>query len=290
IEEDVDLPEAEHRAKLPPERHQIVFASSNKSRPPLTNEQAKPILFRAAPPFRPEFLEIREPLGLNPEGERNRGLVTPYTSLLVGHHEYIENSVFLTTVQAVGTSARFRQIWHKAHRRVREFRLIVKEEVGVQRRADMEDLADELGNLELELSFSVETSSDLGLLIPALRSVSFHRDLYAAMELQDRTERVSRMFTRLESSIRSELTAIDIRDTKKNDRRRIRWNFALNLLGVVVVPLSLLLAFFGASTKDVQPGTSVLDIRHYEWQYVSAGAVALLIPLLAWVAAALFGW
>jgi hypothetical protein len=289
IEEDVGLSDEEHRAKLPPERHQIVFAPPNKGRDPLAKEQAKPILYRAEPPFRPEFIEIKEPLGLNPEGENHRGLVTPYTSLLVGHHEYIENSVFLTTVQAVGTSARFRQIWHKAHRRVREFRYILKEQVGVQRRADMEELADELGNLELELSFSVETSSDLGLLIPTLRSVSFHRDLYAAMELRERADRVSRMFTRLESSIRSELTAIDIRDTKKNDRRRLRWNFALNLLGVVVVPMTLLLAFFGTSTKDVGRETSILDFGHYQWEYMSAGAVALLIPLLAWAAAALFG-
>lgn len=288
IKEDVGLPLEEYRVKLPPERHQIIFAPSYKGRQPLNQVQATPILYRAEPPFRPEFLEIREPLGLNPTDETKRGLVTPYTSLLVGHHEYIKNSVFLTAVQAVGTSARFRQIWHKAHGRVREFRIILQEQLGVQRRADMEKLADELGNLELELSFSVETSSDLGLLIPTLRSVSFHRELYAAMELQERADRVSRMFTRLESSIRSELTAIDIRDNKKNDRRRLRWNFALNLLGVVVVPISLLLAFFGVSTKDVEGESSMYDIHRYQWEYLSVGAVALLIPLLAWVAAALF--
>ena len=39
----------------------------------------------------------------------------------------------------------------------------------------MEFLADELGNLELDLSFSVEASADLGLLIPLLRIESFTR-------------------------------------------------------------------------------------------------------------------
>src|SRR5215475_1427250 len=285
IREDVQLPPEDRRLRLPPERHQIVFAPPIEGQL-LTDEQVQPILYRAEPPFRPEFIEIRRPLGLNPD-DRTRGLVTPYTSLLVGHNEYIDNSVFLTAVQAVGTSARFRQIWHRAHGQVRDFRYKMQEEdVGVQTRAGMERLADELGNLELELSFSVETSSDLGLLIPTLRSVSFHRELYAAMELQERADRVSRMFARLDSSIRSELTAIDIRDARKDDRRRLRWNFALNLLSAVVVPIGVLLAFFGISTKDVDHERSILDIRHYEPVYLAAGALAL-IPLMAWAAAAL---
>lgn len=93
--------------------------------------------------------------------------VTPYASLLSDHPEYVENSIFLTVVQAVGTAARFRQIWHKANHRVRKFRRNDHDPtVGTQSRDALEFLADELGNLDIDLGFSVETSADLGLLIP----------------------------------------------------------------------------------------------------------------------------
>jgi hypothetical protein len=139
--------------------------------------------------------------------------------------------------------------------------------------------------MELELSFSVETSSDLGLLMPTLRSVTFHKELYKAMELQERAERVSRMFSRLDSSIRSELTAIDIRDARTAGRRRRSWTFASNLLATIVVPVGVLLAFFGMGTSDVSSDFSFDSVEHYPIAYGIAGVIALL-PLIAWGTAA----
>src|SRR5262249_25577527 len=147
--------------------------------------------------------------------------VTPYVSLLSDHPDYLENSVFLTVVQAIGTAARFRQIWHRAYGEVRGFRREGQaESSGMQQRDGLERLADELGNLELDLSFMVETSGDLGLLIPSLRIGSFYRELYGALELRQRAATVSRMFTRLEASIRSELTAIEIRDRRGEEEKQ----------------------------------------------------------------------
>lgn len=286
LEEDVSLPSETYRRQLPPERHQIVFAAPNEGRAPLSESQLEAILYRVDPPFRPEFIDIKAPLGLNPSGQPRRGLVTPYTSLLIGHHEYIENTVFLTTVQAVGTAARFRQIWHRAYTLVRDFRQDKQaENVGEQHRSGMEELADELGNLELELSFSVETSSDLGLLIPTLRSVSFQRELYEALELHERSARVSQLFTRLDASIRSELTAIDIRDTTAGDRRRRRWTLAVNILTTFVVPIGFLLSYFGVGTGDATE--SMFHFGHYRMVYLAALALALL-PLVTWGLATVF--
>jgi hypothetical protein len=118
---------------LPPERHQIVFAEHVGGKPP-DDEIIKVILYRLEPPNRPEFMEYRKPSGLN-EVDRTLCAVTPNVSLLYGQRDYVENSVFLTAVQAVGTAARFRQIWHKAHGQVRKFRKNGQtEEVGTQRR------------------------------------------------------------------------------------------------------------------------------------------------------------
>ena len=287
--------EVEAEVRLPPERHQIVFASQIAGRDPLDRGEGKnpicewenQILYRVVPPFRPQFMAVREPSGLNRD-RSTRGLVTPYTSLLYGHPDYIENSVFLTTVQAVGTAARFRQIWHRAHGQVRDFRYTLqREESGKQQRADMEKLVDDLGNLELDLSFSVETSADLGLLIPSLRIESFHTELYAAMELDKRADRVSRMFTRLNSSIRSELTAIDIREANERERRRDaeevrrrRSESAVTMLTALAVPLGFLVAFFGINANQVKDTYSIWNYHRYWGAYVFA-LVLVLVPFVA---------
>jgi hypothetical protein len=286
LAEEVGAQPLEGSAELPPERHQIVFASCLEGHDPPDKEIVKRILYRVDPPIRPEFMDIEEPPDLN-QDSRTRGAVTQYTSLLYGHPDYIENSVFLTTVQAVGTAARFRQIWHRAHGQVRDFRYERQEpESGRQRREDMEKLVDELGNLELDLSFSVETSADLGLLIPSLRIESFHRALYAAMELRDRADTVSQMFDRLRSSIGSELTAIDIRERNVASRMSTNREWAIGLLTLAGVPLGFLLAFFGINASQVSGAQSMFALRHYAGAYVVAvilavvPAIALLLPLL----------
>jgi len=279
---EVDALETDPITLLPPERHQIVFA------PNLLhggNDQADEaialILYRSDPPYRPQFMKVRRPSGLNTE--HAIGAVTPYVSLLAGHPDYVENSVFLTVIQAVGTSARFRQIWHQAHSRVRDFRQNGQaKNVGVQRREALEYLVDELGNLELELSFSVEASADLGLLIPLLRIESFHKELYAAMELRDRAETVSRMFTRLDASIRSELTAIEIREQRANEQRRLRRGAAVSVLSVVAAPLGFLLTFFGINASQVDSKLSIFDWNHYLLAYLAALCLAIT-PLVVFL-------
>lgn len=264
---------------LPPERHQVVFAPYVEGRKLPDVDTLKRILFRVDPPNRPEFMKIRRPPGLN-EAERTLGAVTPYVSLLYGHQDYIENSIFLTAVQAVGTTARFRQIWHKAHGQVRDFRYSVQNpDVGKQRRADMEFLVDVLGNLELDLSFSVETSSDLGLLIPSLRLESFHKELYAAMELRERAETVSRMFTRLDASIRSELTAIEIRERQAEEDKRLRRDISVSVITFVAAPLGFLAAFFGINATQVNHSWSMFNMHHYLSVYLSAAGLAA-VPVL----------
>ncbi len=267
---------------LPPERHQIVFVKHTEGAPP-DDKIIKDILYRVEPPHRPEFMEYKKPSGLN-QIDRTLCAVTPYVSLLYGQQTYVENSVFLTVVQAVGTAARFRQIWHKTHGRVREFRNDdLEKRLGAQRRGDLEFLADELGNLELDLSFSVETSADLGLLIPALRIESFHKELYAAMELRERAATASRMFIRLDASIRSELIAIEIRERQQKEEKRLRWGAAITVLSLIAVPIGFLGAYFGVNASEVNDEWSIFDMNHHQLAYVTAGCLAL-IPFITFLA------
>jgi hypothetical protein len=292
---------------FPPERHQIVFATKIGApplQPPGTpgaagrgdqassevdDETIQRILYRVEPPNRPEFVEYQRPPGLNHKG--TLCAVTPYVSLLSDHPDYLENSVFLTVVQAIGTAARFRQIWHRAYGEVRGFRREGQaESSGTQKRDGLERLADELGNLELDLSFMVETSGDLGLLIPSLRIGSFYRELYNALELRQRAATVSRMFTRLEASIRSELTAIEIRDQRREEEkqrkaedRRLRWALSVGFVSFLTIPLGFLAAFFGLNAAQVNANWSIFDMRHYRVVYMFAG-VLMLLPITTWVA------
>lgn len=275
---------------FPPERHQIVFAeqiaapptnSRKAPSPEQTDEVIKAILYRVQAPDRPEFSRYERIKELS-DGNKICA-VTPYASLLSNHQDYLENSIFLTVVQAVGTAARFRQIWHQANHEVRNFRRTGQAQlVGRQSRRKLQNLADEFGNLQLDLGFSVETSADLGLLIPSLRVTSFHHRLHEAMELRERSETVSRMFNRLDASIQSELTAIDIRSKREDEQRRLRWEVSLGILTFIAIPISVLGAFFGSNDQQVNQQWSIFDLQHYGRVY--AGTLVLtLIPFVTWL-------
>jgi hypothetical protein len=260
---------------LPPERHQIMFVRDTGDHLTPTQDVVNRILYRTDPPYQQEVMKVASPAGLN-RGSGRFAAVTPYVSFVYGHDDYVDYSIFLTTVQAVGTAAQFSEIWYRAYHLIRTFRDEKQEkEVGVQQRQPLEALVDELGNLQLDLSFSVETSADLGLLIPSLRIESFHRELYDVLELPARARTVSRMFERLESSIQSELTAIDIRERNEQEAKRRDWAIAAGFLSSVGVPLGFLVAFFGINASQVTNNRSMFSM-HYFWAYTVAVIIAVL--------------
>ena len=268
---------------LLPERHMIVFAGRPGASLPGDDTVAQ-VLYRRDPPYRQEFAPVVRPAELNQTG-RTLGAITPYASLLYGHEDFLRDSIFLSTVQAVGTACRFRQIWHEAHRRVREFRLNQqRDEIGQQQRADMEVLVDHLGNLEFDLTFSVE--------FPLMRIESFFSALYQAMDLPAQADTLSDMFSQLAGSIRSEITAIDIREREVADRvqeerraadlRQQRRNaLAASTVTIIAVPTTLLVSFFGINATQVNSDRSMFD-HHYIAAYVVAVGLAL-IPVGVWL-------
>lgn len=268
LAERVKVETVEHETvQLLPERHQLVFAEELANYPFPTEAVIKEILFREDPPYREEFTQMRRPEELNQQ-DRTLGALTPYVSFLYGHKQFVQDSIFLSTVQAVGTASRFRQIWREAHRRVQEFRRDhQRQAVGVQQRRDLEALVDRLGNLEFDLTFSVE--------FPLMRIESFHSALYQAMDLPAQADTLSRMFTQLAGSIGSEITAIDIRERRWEEYKQ-RWNaVAASVLSIIGVPIGFLVAFFGINAKQVRAEWSMFD-HHYLVPYLVAIAIALI--------------
>jgi hypothetical protein len=258
---------------MPLERHQLVFIRDLHDAEPVRPEIVRRILNGS----RPRFTALIEPHGLSEDG--SYAAVGARASFLSRHTAEVENSVFLTTVQAVGTASRFQQIWQEAYYRVQEFQdHKQRKETGVQQREDMAELADRMGNLELDLAFSVQTAADLGL-NPSTRIDSFHDALYEVMQVEVRARTVGEMFDRLGGSIRSELTAIESRERQEEDRRRSAGALALGILSFIIAPVTFLLGFFGMNVSQVHDGASLWDIHTYLWVYVVAGLLAMT-PLL----------
>jgi hypothetical protein len=267
----------ERPAHAPQERHCLVFIEDLRQITPPANAVIAGILYGIQPPYRPEFTRLERPESLNQEAG-TYAAVSQTSSFFYGHPGEVENSVFLTTVQAVGTAARFQRIWRDAYYQVQQFQASKQaKKSGEQVRKDLELLADEMGNLELDLAFSVETAADLGLGSTTSRIDNFHDDLYQVMQIKARASTVSQMFVRLSSSIRSELTAIESREKEIEEDRKLRGALMLGALSFLLAPLGLIFGFFGISAREVDAHDTMFDFRRYWMVY----AVATMLMIIA---------
>ncbi|MGH3157632.1 MAG: hypothetical protein ACRDNF_13780, partial [Streptosporangiaceae bacterium] len=148
------------------------------------------------------------------------------------------------------------------------------------RRRTLEQIADQLGDLELELSYSVEGTADIGLLLPSLRVESFHSALYESMDLASKAVTVGRMLERLGSAITAELTAIESIERRADENRRVRYAVAVGFVSAVAIPASLILAYLGINASQVNPHMSMFSHR-YLGMYLIVAAVIVLGLLLS---------
>jgi hypothetical protein len=262
-----------------PERHEIVFDESPAADGTDGEDLIQRLIYRADQPYRREYSAIRYPAELN----RRPGwlaAVGPYVSVVCGHPEFITNSIFVSAVQAVAAAAQLRAIRQAAHADVRQFRSSEATDGSTAaRRRTLERIADQLGDLELELSYSVEATADLGLLVPSLRAESFHNALYESMGLADRAATAGRMLQRLAAAISAELTAIESAERRADDNRRLRYGVAIGFVSAVAVPTGLIFAFLSTSTSQVNRAWSMFS-HHYLAMYLAVIAIMVIGGLL----------
>lgn len=261
-----------------PERHQIVYGQTPAA--DRCEDVVQRLIYRSDLDYRKEYSVIGYPAELN----RRPGwlaAVGPYVSVACGHPDFIENALFLSAVQAVAAAAQLRAIRHAAYEDVRLFRSFESADGSTRvRRRTLERIADQLGDLELELSYSVEASADLGLILPSLRVESFHHALYESMGLASKAVTAGRMLERLGSAIRAELTAIESIERRTDDNRRLRYAVAVGFVSVVAIPASLILAYLGINASQVNPNLSMFNHR-YLGMYLAVAAVIVLGVLLS---------
>ena len=154
------------------------------------------------------------------------------------------------------------------------------------RRRMLERIADQLGDLELELSYSVEATADLGLLVPSLRVESFHNALYESMSLASKAVTAGRMLERLARAIDAELTAIESIERRADDNRRIRYAVAVGFVSAVAIPASLILAYLGINASQVNSARSMFS-HHYLGMYLTiAGLIVVAVAAVSRIVAA----
>ena len=263
-----------------PERHQIVFDQSPAPSDDDGEDVIQRLVYRADLPYRKEYSAIRYPAELN----RRPGwlaAVGPYVSVICGHPDFIENSIFVSAVQAVAAAAQLRAIRQAAYADVRLFRDFEAADGTTQaRRRTLERIADQLGDLELELSYSVEATADLGLLVPSLRAESFHNALYDSMSLAAKAVTAGRMLQRLSAAIHAELTAIESIERRADDNRRVRYAVAVGFLSAAAIPAGLVFAFLSTSTPQVNKAWSMFS-DHYLGVYLTVAGVIVLGVLIS---------
>ncbi len=262
-----------------PERHQLVLGQSPAPDGEDGEDLIQRLIYRTDLPYRKEYSAIRYPAELN----RRPGwlaAVGPYVSVICGHPDFIESAVFVSAVQAVAAAAQLRAIRQAAYVDVRQFRNLEAAGGTTQaRRRTLEGIADQLGDLELELSYSVEATADLGLLVPSLRAESFHSALYDSMGLASKAVTAGKMLQRLGAAIGAELTAIESAERRADENRRVRYAVAVGFVSAVAIPASLILAYLGINASQVNPNLSMFSHRYLGMYLIVAGVIVLGVLL-----------
>lgn len=258
--------------QLPPERHQLAYGAPLPTRD--CEDLIQRIIYRQDLPYQKEFSVIRFPAELNRRPGNSVG-IGPYVSAICGHQNDVENCALISAAQAVASAARLREIRQAAYDAVASLRYVEHGTIPTHsRRRILEDLADQLTNLELELSHSVEAPADIGLLVPSLRVDNYHTTLFETMNLSRRVDIAARMLERLDRAINSGLTAIQSAERRADENRRLRWSVAVGFVSTVAIPLTLILGYFGINTKDIQPRRSMFD-GHYLPVYIGIGIIVV---------------
>lgn len=105
--------------QLLPERHQLVCAEAAADAD--AGDIVQRLIYRTDLPARNGFSAIQYPQEMN-RREGWLAAVGPYVSVIGGHPEFIENSLFTSVVQAVAAWARLRESRQRAYQHIRRFR------------------------------------------------------------------------------------------------------------------------------------------------------------------------
>jgi hypothetical protein len=263
--------------------HQLFFASprlsglGDWSHVALDRDLILKWVYREFETNREGFSSIHFPPELNRSVEA-LSAVGPFVSVLAGHQDYVENSALLSAAAVVEASRLVREV----HRHALGIQRQLETELEFPARASsrrLGEMSGELALVELELS-AVESWLDIGLWVPSLRIQDFHASLVNSTQLLQRTQFTAEKVARLRNITTAWAAQIGSKEQEEAGHRRRTATLAAGLFSTVAVPLSLLLAWFGISTRDLDPKLSMFNMAHYWFVYASAFALVMIVGVL----------
>jgi len=268
--------------------HQCVFAGGRFARrllrdnrnPDRVSPDLITIVFRGTiAANRGSRLDIRRPPALNNPGEslvaHGRGV-----SLITGWTEPVENAFGIAAaglVNAAGVVSRVRRQSLEA--------LTIDDESGATKAADVRDLitdlTERLNQLRLDLSFGIEAYADM-ILIPELLIESYHSSLRSVASLRESLANTSRIVDRVAAVIESRHATLEASVQAYTERRDKALAALVAIGSLLALPPTLLLAYFGTNSTNVDARFSIFDLRHYGVAYL-----VVWLPFIALAVAAL---
>ncbi|MFJ5036075.1 hypothetical protein ACIQB5_50890 [Streptomyces sp. NPDC088560] len=219
-------------------------------------------------------LGIRRPEMLNNPGQtmvaHGRGV-----SVIVGYAPPVENAFGLAAAGILNAVAAVHRIRRQAFEALELDRVAVVETAD-DARTLVARLSRRLGDLQLDLSFSVEAYADTTF-IPELLVEGFHSSLRGVAALADALANTSRIVERVDAVLATRRVDLETASQRYAERRDRVLAAALAAGSVIALPPALLLAFFGVNSSDVDPRRSILDVHHYGVAYALAWLPFLLL-------------
>lgn len=225
-------------------------------------------------------LGVRSPAALNNPGETVLAHARGVT-VVAGWSRQVQAMFALTAitmVSALGVLHRTRDAAFDALEQNQSARLASTNDA----RRLISHLSAQLSEIQLDLCFGVEAYTD-SVLMPELLVDSFQSSLRESVALQAGLINTSRMVDRLASVIRARAAMLDAADQDERERRGRVFNVVLAIASLIALPPSLLLAFFGVASPDVDPSRSIVDLGQYWLPYVLAWVPFAVLLIIAFV-------
>jgi hypothetical protein len=255
--------------------HQCVFPGNSlqdklriQENPSEINRIASEILYRGTVPVDAgSLLGINVPQGLNNPGNtfvaHGRGV-----SLFSGWTKPLEHAFVLTAISTVSALGALRLSRHEAFAAMalaQDANLASAQNA----RTLVSKLSDRLNEMQLDLSFGVETHID-SILIPEMVIEGFQRSLSEAVGIRESLENTSRMLQRVGAVISARLSKLTAGDRERIERRDRLVAILIGVASLLALPPALLLAFFGIEAPQVHPADSIFDFHAYWSAYALA--------------------
>ncbi|MCH5585805.1 hypothetical protein MK805_12715 [Shimazuella sp. AN120528] len=265
--------------------HQIINFSQEFITEDIPTDLIQRVVYRADLPYRKEYSGIIYPTELNRRPYTFCGM-GPFVTAIGGHQGYMSECIFISAIQLVGCVGMLKNIHDELNFELESIR---EDEKGIynlkKRREKLSHLSHRLSQLQLSISLDVESPSNIGLVVPALRLESYHSALSEANEIAKRIAIISNKIDRIEKMVMYESAQISSVEREYDEAHRILWTVIVTFISVVSIPPSVLFAFLGINASEVNDKVSMFDLHKYGLLYLILVFIifmSIVLGLVVW--------